>query len=166
MLYVVAGLSVLCIIGALLFVEPDTPSAEQDKRVDWLGAFFVTSGLTLVVFALSEGEVAPHQWRTPCKLIHSMGSNISENGLICLLSLDIIALLVTGAAFIGLFLLWQWYLERPAARNTYSKWIPPPLMKLSLWGRGNGKFAVMQCIVLCLMSAFQSWMFWAIVSIS
>ncbi len=67
MFYFVAGLSALCIVGALAFVEPDHPSTEQDKRVDWLGALLVTSGLVLVVFVLSDGEVAPRQWRTPCK---------------------------------------------------------------------------------------------------
>lgn len=163
MFYVTAALAVVCIAGALVFVEPDHPSTELDKRVDWLGAFFVTSGLVLIVFVLSDGEVAPQQWRTPCTQSVFFGHCICYlTYLLC--QLDIIALLVIGVFFLALFILWQWYLERPSARNTYSRWTPPPLMKLSLWRRGNGKFAVMQCIVLCLMSAFQSWMFWAIVS--
>ncbi|KAJ3490675.1 hypothetical protein NLI96_g1242 [Meripilus lineatus] len=102
MFYVTAALAVVCIAGALVFVEPDHPSTELDKRVDWLGAFFVTSGLVLIVFVLSDGEVAPQQWRTPY----------------------IIALLVIGVFFLALFILWQWYLERPSARNTMLPMIP------------------------------------------
>ncbi|KAI0789690.1 efflux transporter [Abortiporus biennis] len=140
MFFIVAGLSVLCIAGALVFIDPDHPTTEVDRRVDWLGAFLVTAGLTFIVFILSDGEVAPRQWRTPY----------------------IIALLIIGVFFLCLFVAWQWHLERPEVRASYSRWAPPPLMKLSLWKRGNGKFAVMQCIVLCLMSAFQSWMFWTV----
>ncbi|KAI0076341.1 putative efflux transporter [Panus rudis PR-1116 ss-1] len=110
MFYVVAGLSALCIIGALVLIAPDHPSHEVDKRVDWLGVLLVTSGLVLIVFVLSDGEVAPKQWSTPY----------------------IIALLVIGVVLTGIFLLWQWYLERPSVRNSNSKWTPPPLMKLSL----------------------------------
>ncbi|CAL1716634.1 unnamed protein product [Somion occarium] len=140
MFFVVAGLSVLCIAGALLLVERDRPSTEQDKRVDWLGAILVTAGLTLVVFVLSDGEVAPRQWSTPY----------------------IIALLVVGVVLTTAFFVWQWYLERPSVRETYSRWTPPPLMKISLWSRGNGRFAAMQCIVFFLMCAFQSWLLWTV----
>lgn len=44
---------------------------EEDRRVDWLGAFLVTAGLVLVVFVLSDGEVAPRQWATACKSLYS-----------------------------------------------------------------------------------------------
>lgn len=140
MFYLVAGLAVVCIIGALLVVEPDQPSTEHDTRVDWLGVLLVTAGLVLIVFVLSDGEVAPKQWSTPY----------------------IIALLVVGVLLVASFLVWQWYLERPNSRTVYSRWTPPPLMKLSLWTRGKGQFAVMQIVALGLMCAFQSWMFWAI----
>ena len=78
-------------------------------------------------------------------------------------------------AFIG----WQHHLEQhanafelesrtPSAENVgrlgrLSK-LPPPLMKLSLWSRAHGKFAVMQLIAFLEWSAFQSWAFWAQVS--
>lgn len=42
---------------------------------------------------------------------------------------------------------------------------PPPLMKLGLWGRANGKFAVMQCIAFLEWSSFISFTFWALVSL-
>ena len=47
-------------------MDPDLPSQETDKRVDWIGAFLVTTGLVLIVFVFGQGEVAPRQWATPC----------------------------------------------------------------------------------------------------
>ena len=36
------------------------------RRVDWIGAALVTSGLVLITFVLGQGELAPDGWRTPC----------------------------------------------------------------------------------------------------
>ena len=66
MFWVVAGLSALCVALALLYVDADKPNTESDKRVDWIGSFLVTAGLVLIVFVLSDGELAPRQWSTPC----------------------------------------------------------------------------------------------------
>lgn len=71
MFYVIVGLSTLCAVGALVFVDADEPSTEIDTRVDWLGALLVTTGLVLIVFVLSDGEAAPQQWRTPCEYLGS-----------------------------------------------------------------------------------------------
>ncbi|KAI0076343.1 efflux transporter [Panus rudis PR-1116 ss-1] len=140
MFYVIAGLSVICIIGAFALIERDPLSTEKDKRVDWIGVALITSGLILIVFVLSDGEVAPKQWKTPY----------------------IIALLVVGVILSAMFLVWQWYLERLYTLDEPPKWVTPPLMKLSLWRRGNGRFAAMQAIVFFLMCAFQSWQLWAV----
>ena len=48
-------------------MQTGLPSEEIDKRVDWIGAFLVTTGLVLIVLVLSQGEIAPHQWATPRK---------------------------------------------------------------------------------------------------
>ena len=40
-------------------MDPDLPSQETDKRVDWIGSFFVTTGLVLIVFVFGQGDVAP-----------------------------------------------------------------------------------------------------------
>lgn len=50
-------------------VDADKPSEEKDKRFDWLGAFLVTAGLVQIVFVLSQGELAPKKWATPCMLL-------------------------------------------------------------------------------------------------
>ena len=66
MYWIVAGLSALCILMAFIYIDPDGPSTEIDKRVDWLGVVLITCGLVLIVFVLSDGELAPQQWSTPC----------------------------------------------------------------------------------------------------
>jgi MFS family permease len=79
--YLAFGLTILCIISALSFdADPPLPrgdyrhtedgkekeiSASEDRRVDWLGAFLVTAGLVLVIFALSDGPV--DGWKTSCQ---------------------------------------------------------------------------------------------------
>lgn len=73
---------------------------------------------------------------------------------------------MVGVILVALFLAWQWYLERPSVRETYSIWTPPPLMKLSLWSRGKGRFAAMQLVIFCLMAGFQSWILWIVVRLS
>lgn len=40
---------------------------EKDGRVDWLGGALVTAGLVLIIFVLSDGEVAPNKWATSCE---------------------------------------------------------------------------------------------------
>ena len=129
-----AGLAVAVFLGGVFYVDRDTPSTEKDKRVDWLGVVLVTSALVLITFILGEGELAPQRWKTPY----------------------IIALAIIGGLLLIAFLVWQWYLEQDTtgARR-------PPLMKLSLWTRANGKFAAMQAIAFLEWAAFLSWSFWA-----
>jgi hypothetical protein len=75
---------------------------------------------------------------------------------------DIIALLVLGVIMIALFLYWQHYLEKihDSPDFPYSVLTPPPLMKLSIWTRANGRIAVMMVIGFAEWSAFSSWSFW------
>jgi hypothetical protein len=63
-----AGFVFLCLVGGIFSFDLDH-SEEEDRRVDWFGAFLVTAGLVLVVFVLAQGESAPQQWKTPCMSI-------------------------------------------------------------------------------------------------
>ncbi|KAG7447360.1 MFS general substrate transporter [Guyanagaster necrorhizus] len=96
-------------------------------------------GATLTQLS-NDGEVAPNKWATSY----------------------IIALLVVGVIILSLFLLWQWYFERvqrnPNAR--YSAFTPPPIMKLSLWARRNGKFGAIMVTVMFTYCSFLGWNFW------
>jgi hypothetical protein len=64
--YLLTGLIVVVLISGLFSIDADLPSKETDKRVDWIGAFLVTTGLVLIIFVLGQGEIAPRQWATPC----------------------------------------------------------------------------------------------------
>ncbi|KAK2466613.1 hypothetical protein APHAL10511_000871 [Amanita phalloides] len=136
-----AGLTAFYVVIGWFAIDNDEPSTEKDKRVDWLGGLFITAGLTFIIFVLSDGEIAPQKWATPY----------------------IIACIVLGCFFTGIFLVWQWYLERvqndPGAQ--YSLWTPPPLMKLSLWTRGNGRFSVIMLVALLTWCCFLGWNIWA-----
>ncbi|KII89636.1 hypothetical protein PLICRDRAFT_39748 [Plicaturopsis crispa FD-325 SS-3] len=178
--FLTAGLTLLCFLGGMVSIPADLPlPASVDRRVDWIGAGLVTVGLVLIVFVLSDGEVAAGGWATSY----------------------IIALLVVGVFFVLLFLIWEHHLERVHAqeqveedeivdaekkigedgvkadaagvlkeRSTVrrsrwtpapnSKWTPPPLMKLSVWKRANGRFAVVQWIAFLAWMTFISWNFW------
>ena len=175
--YLTTGISALVVLGGMYSIDPDSETSSfapgDDKRVDWLGAALVTAGLVLIMFVLGQAPVAERGWRTPCKCVKIPVLLL----LICwLLSADIIALLILGVLLTAAFLYWQHFLEvnqrrRIAASQLSEKaemkesrlrsHLPPPLMKLSLWTRANGKFAVMQTIAFLEWSSFTCWTFWA-----
>lgn len=138
--YLMTGISGACFAAGLFVIDKDMPSDEVDKRVDWLGAFLVTAGLTLIVFVLSDGSIAPETWSTPY----------------------IIAFIVVGVFLLVAFLFWQYYLERVREDplRAKSKWLPPPLMKLSIWSRAKGRMSVMLVIAFLEWCSFMSWNFW------
>ncbi|KAL0565729.1 hypothetical protein V5O48_016292 [Marasmius crinis-equi] len=137
--YFSAALTFASVLLGLLAFEKDSPSTESDKRIDWIGASLVTSGLVLIVFVLSQGEVAPMKWKTPY----------------------IIVFLIIGLLFLVLFILWEHHLEAVRKENGTS-WFPtpPPLMPLSLWTRAKGRAAVVMCIACCLWASFLGWNYW------
>lgn len=86
---------------------------------------------------------------------------------------DIIALIVVGVIMLIAFVAWEWYLEvqldrelekREQDRATLSFWTPPPLMRVSLWSRARGRFAVMLLIACVEWCSFLSFQFWLTVS--
>ncbi|TBU52453.1 efflux transporter [Dichomitus squalens] len=85
------GLSALCCLGGLFSIDADDPYALPDKRIDWLWAFLVTTGLISIVFVLSDGTTAPDGWKTGY----------------------IIALLVVGVFFLGGEISQTWWTPPP-----------------------------------------------------
>lgn len=148
--YFNAALIFLTLVIGVTTFDKDLPSTEPDKRVDWIGAALVTTGLVLIVFVLGQGEIAPQQWKTPY----------------------IIALLIVGIFFVILFLLWQHHLEAvqkdDGTRGLIPSSIaprfsaPPPLMPLSLWTRSKGRVSVVMMIGFLLWASFLSWNYWAL----
>lgn len=114
------------------------------------------------MFVLGDGEIAPKKWRTPCKFLSDLTASFSCRALVDAIRTDIIAFIILGVILIGVFIYWQDYLEKVQADPgaPYSKLTPPPLMKLSLWRRADGKFAAMMAVTFTTWCSFMSWTFW------
>lgn len=139
--FLIAGLSLAAFVGGVFVIDQDVIYEDIDRRIDWPGAFLVTSGLVLICFVLSDSPTAPHGWKTNY----------------------IIALIIIGVLLLILFVLWQHYLERvhEHPEQAQSKWTPPPLMEVSTWGRSHGRMAVILLIAFFEWCSFMSWIFWA-----
>ncbi|KAH7884855.1 major facilitator superfamily domain-containing protein [Phlebopus sp. FC_14] len=139
--FLAAGLAALCLLGGLVSFDADNVSSEMDRRVDWIGATLVTSGLVLIVFVLGQGEIAPQGWKTPY----------------------IIALLIVGVILVGIFLAWENHLEKvlDGPEATKTMWTPPPLMRLSLWTRAKGRMSAMLAIAFLNWCGFLTWTLWS-----
>ncbi|KAG8957580.1 hypothetical protein FRC00_003783 [Tulasnella sp. 408] len=131
MFFILCGMTALAGLAVFYVVPKDVRSENRDKRVDWVGAAVITTSLVLLLFVLAQGEVASNQWKTGY----------------------IIALLIVSILGIGCFIAWEHYLE---TKTTF-----PPLMRLTLWTRANGKFAAMQVIAFLEWVAFIAWAYWA-----
>ncbi|OAX31939.1 MFS general substrate transporter [Rhizopogon vinicolor AM-OR11-026] len=139
--YLAAGASTLILFTGMVSFDADTPSTETVKRVDWIGASLITIGLVFIVFVLGQGELATNGWKTPY----------------------IIALLILGVIMVVLFVFWERHLEKAMDDSSRARswWTPPPLMRPSIWGRSNGRMAVILAIAFLNWSGFISWGFWA-----
>ncbi|KAM5341764.1 hypothetical protein ACJ41O_014795 [Fusarium nematophilum] len=56
--------SVVAVVGGLS-IPSDLGDADPDVRMDWAGVCTIVPGLSLVVYALTDGGHAPDGWRTP-----------------------------------------------------------------------------------------------------
>ncbi|PVG03850.1 MFS general substrate transporter [Serendipita vermifera] len=84
--YFIAGLAALIVVLGWFTIDDDSHHTPEDKRVDWVGASFVTAGLVFIMFALSDAPTTG--WSSPL----------------------IISLLIIGVVLIGAFLGWEYYL--------------------------------------------------------
>lgn len=100
--FVVIALAAFAISAAAIFVIPRTkrPALEEGAAkasIDWLGAFLVTVGLLVLLFALTEGNFVG--WSTPWVPV----------------------LIVVSLILIGLFAFWQHRLEKAGKRAPIMK---------------------------------------------
>ncbi|KAF8319051.1 efflux transporter [Clavulina sp. PMI_390] len=167
--YFQAGMATLAATLALIFIAPDTHHlalSAQDRRVDWVGAALITSGLVLLTFSLGDGETAtPSQWKSGY----------------------IIALLIVGILLLITFVAWEyhlagWSVDDQEADNASSqevkeeakflaKWYipildpgqgPPPLLRLSIVRRAHGKLGVMVCVAFFVWACMSGWSLYAV----
>lgn len=140
------------------------------NQVDWLGAMLITVGLVLLTFSLGDGETAkPNQWKSPY----------------------IIVLLILSVLIIGVFVWWEARLggwkdvededevrkreeqneNRRGEETDGDQMGSPdeleklePLLKLSIFGRANGKLIAMAIVAFFVWAAFGGWSLYAVVS--
>jgi len=90
-------------------IDSEVLDPQRDKRVDWLGGFLSTAGITLLTFGLGAGPTAPDQWRTPY----------------------VVVALVLGLLLCAGFVLWEHLLVR------LERFSLPPLMPLRIFRQGR-----------------------------
>jgi len=95
--------------------------------VDWIGGTLITVSLMLLTFALTEGNVVG--WSTPW----------------------IPVLIIVSLLLVGVFVLWQWYLEHKTSRS--------PLMRVSIWH--NTQFSAAQIIISTFFASFNNYLIFA-----
>ena len=116
MFFVIAGAAFFT-GAAAFFVIPKEPSRKSDATrasgVDWIGAFFFTSGLLFLLIALSEGVSLG--WDTPL----------------------VITVLIFSVLFLCIFIFWQHYLEKKGNPGQ------EPLMRISVFKVGRFSAAML-----------------------
>ena len=135
----------ITILAVLVF--PSDRRTTDDKRLDWFGAFLITLGLVLLQFSVSDAEGASRGWRTGCTFMASVVANSSSR----FVTSDIIALLIISIFLIVAFVFWENYLIKHTTR--------PPLMRLQLWTRANGRLAAVYMIGFVSFMGFVSTMY-------
>lgn len=68
--YVHAGIGAIPLVLGFIVIPRDTPGrlrAGQDRRIDWIGAFLATSGVTLLLFSLGQSQLVERGFKTPCE---------------------------------------------------------------------------------------------------
>lgn len=189
-LYAQAGLSFLTTILGFVFFFPDKrthlapipgqPPVDRSglwKKIDWLGVALISCGLVLLTFAVGDGETAsPSQWKS--------GYIIA----LLIIGVLLIAAFVFWEAHLG-----GWPSEEreseAAARARELREIEEeraaedrgevyvraekaeaedklqPLLKLSIFARGDGALSAMLVIAFFVWAGFTGWVFFAVVSI-
>jgi hypothetical protein len=62
-MYLLSAFTFTCLVLGFFVIDRDEPSTEEDRRVDWIGAALVTTGLVLIVFVLSDTPSTREGWR-------------------------------------------------------------------------------------------------------
>lgn len=102
-------------------------TAKVKIYVDWTGGTLITVSLMLLTFALTEGNVVG--WGTPWIPVS----------------------IIVSLLLVGVFVLWQWYLEHKTSRS--------PLMRVSIWQ--NTRFSAAQIIISTFFASFNNYLIFA-----
>ncbi|ODN84846.1 hypothetical protein L202_00704 [Cryptococcus amylolentus CBS 6039] len=129
--FVDAGLALPSLIGGVFLIpaEPARRSSVANRKVDWVGAFLVTAGLSLFSFALTQSGVAVKGWSDPY----------------------IPVVLVIGLVLIVVYGFWEHWL----ANNSTT----PPLTHLSIFTRQNWKVTAILIVAFFAYIPISGWLY-------
>ncbi|WRT66881.1 uncharacterized protein IL334_003844 [Kwoniella shivajii] len=130
--FILAGLAIIPMVAGALVIPRDPPMSAtsiKNRKVDWLGAFLITAGLSLFSFAITQ-------------------SGLVENGFgqpyigVCL-----------GISVV-LFVAWGFW-ERYVLKNTSI----PPLVNMSIFSRQEWKVTSILVVSFCGYLAISGWLY-------
>ena len=107
--YLTAGMAYLPMAIGWFTIDSEILDPTRDRRVDWLGGFLSTAGLTLLTFGLGAGPTAPDKWSTAYVVVS----------------------LVLGVLLCAGFVLWEHLLVK------LERFTLPPLMPLRIFRQGR-----------------------------
>jgi len=140
--------------------SPSTLTSHQQKSIRELTTSAPSSSLQVSrsLFSSSATEALPPKGG----LLRVCNSHYRAVYRTLKIASDIIVLMVLGVLSIVAFLFWQHYLEKRLNNERFParRCLSPPIMRLSLWTRANGRFAVIQMIAFLNWCSFMSFNFW------
>ncbi|WVQ71492.1 hypothetical protein IAR50_001030 [Cryptococcus sp. DSM 104548] len=129
--FVDAGLALPSLVGGVFLIpaEPARRDSVTNRKIDWVGAFLVTAGLSLFSFALTQSGVTTKGWSDPY----------------------IPVVLVVGLLLIVVYGFWEHWL----AKNSST----PPLTHLSIFTRQNWKVTFILIVAFFAYIPISGWLY-------
>jgi hypothetical protein len=114
------------------------------KNIDWIGALLSITGLVLLFYVLAVAPGAKKGWGTPCES-GSVGALVSrfcrtsqeQADQMNILAADMIVLFILGFVILGLFAIWQWFIERREGITI------KPLVPLGVFALDKGRVSLL-----------------------
>ncbi|OWZ66867.1 hypothetical protein AYX14_05865 [Cryptococcus neoformans] len=128
--FILAGLSLFPVVGGVFSIPPEPSKKDNGNRqVDWMGAFLITSGLSLFSFALTQSGLVEKGWRTPY----------------------IPVVLVISILMIVLYGFWEHFVEKKTSI--------PPLSRLAIFSRRQWKVTAILIVSFFAYVPIAGWMY-------
>jgi hypothetical protein len=139
--FLLAGLAAIPALLGLFIIPPDPPKWDIDRRIDWIGGALITTGLSLLTFAITQGGLVDGEWSVPCG---SPSPPLPQAGRSLMIS-DVPALFAVSILFILAFWAWEKYLT--------SRTSCPPLVDLAIFTKHGYKVT---SVLLVLFAAYNA----------
>ncbi|KAF9509219.1 hypothetical protein BS47DRAFT_1349456 [Hydnum rufescens UP504] len=124
----------------------------QLTKLSWRSAFFFNAGLGALTFVIGLLAIDPDR--------HHLNPNLDRRTAVRGWRTGyIIATLILSLVLIAVFIYWEWVLDQEADLPSGQSGRAQPLVSLKLFGRANGRLAVMQTMAFFIWAGFCSWIY-------